>query len=285
MGKGCLYEEREIVRMELASAGTVVICSSPNGRGIFKYAQYLSRLSGGRLITCSNRTGWFIAWEILGIVRYARRIRLADETIFANTRVSPVLWLLIDWRKITVVVHDVMDTVADKARCPGVKDIRRQIAVYINSWIIQNSVRRAGKVVFNSSYTRSQVERWLNKKISRSLVICPPPSFAEQGGSYREVCQDIEQEDVPVILVVTGMTKNKMYGDYQRFYEQLLKKVGGIVKLVLYGVRVDGAEEGFRQWVIENKDLVKVKYRREATELYRNYLSCSLVCSLCTEEG
>ena len=271
--------------MGLASRGTVVVCSSPNERGIFRYADYLSRLTGGRLITCSKRASWFIAWEIFGVVRYAHKMRLADETIFANTRVSPLLWLIIDWKRVTVVVHDVMDTTADKARYGGIKGVRKQIAICVNSWIIQNSVRRAGKVVFNSFYTRSQVERWMSKEFSRSAVIFPPPSFAEQIGCCNEVYQEIEQTNIPMILVVTGMTKNKMCGDYQLFYEELLKKTGGKVKLVLYGIHVDRAQDGFRQWIEANQGLVEVKYKREACELYRDYLSCSLVCSLSTEEG
>lgn len=238
------------------------------------------------MITCGNRASWFIAWEIFGIMRFIDQMRLADETIFANTRVSPFLWHVIDWDRVTVVVHDLMDTVADKAGSEGKKDIRKRIAVYVNSWIIRNSVRRASRVLFNSSYTRSEVEKWMKRELAQGAVISPPPSFAGKIGSCWDGYHESEQKrDLPKILVVTGMTKNKRYGDYRYFYDELKKRLGGRVKLVMYGIDLVRAEIEFQDWVEANKTLVEVKYKRSACELYRDYLKCNLVCSLSAEEG
>ena len=268
------------------SKGSVVVCSSPNGRGIFGYASYLSRLKGGRLITCKNKKGWYILWELLGVLRYTRSIRLADEVIFANTRITPLLWLVIDWERVTVVVHDLMDTSADKGRRRGVKEVKREIAVCVNSWILFNSVRRAGRVIFNSYYTYSEVEKWLNIELIRTAVIFPPPSFAEVINEYRgELQKNRGIAGLQKVLAVTGMTRNKMYGDYKPFHNGLQKEIGRKVKLVLYGISLDKAESEFRQWVEESEGLVEVKYRKESGELIDEYLGCSLVCSLSEEEG
>ena len=273
------------MRKELDYSGSVVVCSSPNGRGIFKYASYLSRLADGRLVTCRSKAGWYVAWEMLGILRYVQAIRLADEVIFANTRVSPLLWLVLDWRKVTVVVHDVMDTTADKERRSGISAGRR-FAVCINSWIMLNSVNKAQRVIFNSHYTRSRVEKWLKKELWRTAVIFPPPSFAGQIHRDGIEMQKTRREgNLPTILVVTGMTKNKMYGDYKQFHKGLQKEYGGRVRMIIYGVSLVSADAGFRQWINESEGLVEVKFRREVRELMDDYLNCSLLCSLSIEEG
>ena len=272
--------------MGFASGGTIVVCSSPNGRGIFKYAVYLSHLKCGRLITCSNRGEWFIAWEIFGVLRYIREMRLAKEIVFANTRVSPLLWLIIDWKKVTVVVHDLMDTNADEMRGSGMKGFKRALAVSVNSWLISSSVRKAERVIFNSRYTRTEVQEWLNRQLKRTAIVFPPPSFSKEVESTGLEYEEREAVKVsPKILVVTGMTKNKRFGDYRRFHEELLEVIGGMGKIVMYGIRLDRADVEFRRWVDESKGWVEVKYRRSAYELYKDYLDCSLVCSLSEKEG
>ena len=271
---------------EMTSESSLVVCSSPNGRGIFGYASYLSKLKAGRLITCRDKRGGYVLWEVLGILKYAHDIRFANEVIFANTRVSPLLWHVINWRRVTVVVHDLMDTSADGERHKGIESVKKKITVCANSWILSNSVKRARKVVFNSNYTRSEVERWLNIKLMRTVVIFPPPSFNEVIKEYRVDSQELRRvASLPKVLAVTGMTRNKMYGDYRPFHDGLQKEVGGKVKLVLYGISLDKAEAEFRQWVDESEDLVEVRYRRKASELVDEYLDCSLVCSLSIEEG
>ena len=274
------------MRTERKSEGSLVVCSSPNGRGIFGYASYLSKLKTGRLITCRDKKGGYVLWELVGVLRYTRAIRLASEVVFANTRVTPLLWHVIDWERVTVVVHDLMDTVADGERQKGIKRFKRQITVCVNSWILSYSVKRAHRVIFNSNYTRTEVERWLNIKLLRAAVIFPPPSFDEWIKDNRIERQEMRgAASLPQVLAVTGMTRNKMYEDYMHFHSGLQKEVGRKVKLVLYGISLDKAEAEFREWVDESGGLVEIRYRRKASELISDYLGCSLFCSLSIEEG
>ncbi len=264
----------------------IIVCSSPNGRGIHNFASYLTNIVRGRLVTCKSNTRWFVAWEMLGIVRYVRMIRMADETVFANTRVSPLLWTLIDWKKITVVVHDLMDTRAERLNDDWKNGIRKKVARRVNSWIIEVSVRKAGKVIFNSRYTETQVSRWLNGKMGRACVIYPPPSFAGIGSelTIEEGSEEVDKGKIK-ILVVTGMTKNKVYEEYRVFHERLQAEIGKIVSLVIYGVQLEKAEVDFQKWVVESNGIVSIKYKRDLRELLSDYLECNLVCSLSIEEG
>lgn len=266
----------------------LVICSSPNGRGIEKYAEYLSRLMGAEIVTCARDTRYFMVWEVFGILRYVRRLRRAEEIVFANTRVSPLLWALIDWQRVTVVVHDLMDTIVEKEGNRKVSHARKEVRIArrINSWFMRVSIIKAGRIVFNSRYTQSEVRRWIGNRDVKGCIISPPPSFERlvRKTSIKEDRQ-VEGNKGLRLLAVTGTSRNKAHEDYASFHRGLEVRIGRGVELVMYGIRLSQTSSQFRDWVVNGEGKVMVKYKREEEELLDDYLDCDFVVSLSSEEG
>lgn len=275
--------------MTLLNKERLVICSSPNGRGIAKYAEYLSDLVNGTLVTCDRKNHRFVLWEALGILRYTRKMTNASEVIFANTRVSPLLWRVLDWGRVTVVVHDVMDTDAervisrDRGICRGIKG---RVIRKMNSWIMRKSIQKASRVIFNSQYTLSEVGRWIGNEYPRSCVISPPPSFEKRIAEMeRGVERESERRKVFKMLAISGTSKNKAHDSYMAFHNELETRIGERVELIIYGIELSKTRSEFRSWVVNENDRVTVKYRRDEDELLCDYLDCDFVVSLSTEEG
>ena len=270
----------------MAQYQRIVVCSSPNGRGISRYADYLTLLVQGRLITCREATRYYVVWELIGILREAKSLVCADEVIFANTRVSPLLWLVLNWEKITVVVHDLMDTDAEKIDSQCQRGIIKWVVVRVNSWIVRESIRRAGRVIFNSSCTESEARQWVKIQPVNSTVIYPPPSFGAfpSVGSV-ELREERGCSQIFQILVVAGMSANKSYDEYKRFQESLRARVEIDVKLIVYGVELRRANSEFNRWVAREGEMVEIKYKKAATELLGDYLSSDLFVSLSRNEG
>lgn len=275
--------------MTLNREKKLVVCSSPNGRGIAKYAEYLGDLVNGTLVTCDKKTHRFVLWEVFGIVRYAEELRGAREVIFANTRVSPLLWKRLDWRRVTVVVHDVMDTDAERvdSRHIGIcREIRGRVIRRVNSWVMKKSIEKANRVIFNSQYTKSEVKRWIGHRHAISCVISPPPSFEKkvvEMGCDLEI--DSERRKPFKMLAISGTSKNKAHETYMSFHRELEARIGESVGLVIYGIELSKTDSQFRSWVEREKDRVEIKYRRNEEELLRDYLECDFVVSLSKEEG
>lgn len=264
----------------------LVVCSSPNGRGIAKYAEYLREMVEGTLITCNKRKRGFVLWEVFGILRYTRELVRAKEVIFTNSRISPLLWMVLDWGGVTVVVHDVMDTNAERICRRGYLGSRIEISREVNSWIMRRSIEKASKIIFNSQYTESEVIRWIGADARRTCVIYPPMSFERLvRGERNRVRQGGEGRKIFKVLAVTGTTKNKAYEGYKEFHECLEARVGMRLEFVIYGIDIRKVASGFASWVVERQDRVTLKYRREEEELMEDYLESDMVVSLSTEEG
>lgn len=264
----------------------LVVCSSPNGRGISKYAAYLSELIEGTLITCGRRTRSFVMWESFGILRYAREIVRAKEVVFVNSRVSPLLWMILDWRKVVIVVHDVMDTDGERMYDSAYLGTKMKIRRAANSWIMKKSIEKAGKIIFNSNYTESEVIRWVGEVHGRTCVIYPPPSFERmiteekvRSGRFEAGRKTLK------LLAVTGTTKNKAYEAYKEFHERLEERLGMPVVFVIYGIELREATADFRRWATRMSDRIMIRFRRKEEELLEDYLDCDIVVSLSTEEG
>lgn len=267
--------------------GTVIICSSPNGRGIAKYAEYLKDLMDGELITCDKKTKRFVLWELFGILSYLRVLRRARLVIFSNTRVSPLLWMFLDWRKVVVVVHDLMDTDAEKWRSRGSRYEERKGLVVrkINSWVMSNSIKKASSLIFNSQYTESEVRRWIGTRCTRSVVVSPPPSLETLVGGRESKENNKKIRNVCKVLAVTGTSKNKAHERYMAFHGELETRLLKKVELIIYGIDLNRARRDFADWVVNQRDRVTVKYRREEEELLEDYLDCDFLVSLSKEEG
>lgn len=277
--------------MSVRKKKRLVICSSPNGRGIEKYAKYISGLLRGSLITCEGMDKGFVLWEFLGILRYTRDIIGAEQVVFTNTRVSPLLWVILDWRRVAVVVHDLMDTDGEILRGSGLisntsAGIRKRVIRKVNSWMVKKSIEQASGVIFNSKYTESEVRRWLGKECARTCVLSPPPSFEKLVMERRHILkQKKEARELVKVLAVTGTSDNKSHEEYMTFHTELESRLGRRVEIIMYGIDLSKTRDEFRKWVANKKDRVRVKYRRSEVELIKDYLDCDFVISLSREEG
>lgn len=216
-----------------------IICSSPNERGIHRYARYLAQeLKEYTLIEAPWGRRFYLAWELIGILSIAKDIRYADSIIFVNTRVSPLLWLIVKWNAVTVVVHDVMDTLH------GSNEVRkeswvRQIKMSVNTWVMRVSIGCAGRVICNSNYTRSIIVGWLGEKFLECTTLRAPLSFESSRLlqlKRKSKVIDLEEDYIDV-LAVSGMSANKSHEAYFRWHRSVNYEAGGKVRLTLYGVK------------------------------------------------
>ena len=265
-----------------------VVCSTPNGRGIHRYALYLSKEVCNYELVAPKRKKRFLWWEMVEIVRHCRKLMKADRVIFVNTRISPLLWPFLRWSKITVVVHDIMDTdgeakvvIMDESLLQGCVRIAR---VRLNSWVFRYSVKHAGSVICNSRYTRENLAIWLDMKYRESTVVHPPLSFRQvlEVGNGRD--KDVTTEVID-ILAVAGMSRNKCVYDYLRWHNEMRKRTNRELKLTIYGVEMERLDEEGIGYINRNGDSIKVKYGRSSDELAKDYLDCSFFLSLSGEEG
>ena len=261
-----------------------IICASPNGRGIHKYAQFLEEeLKESELIQCGYVRGMFVLWELLGIVRHWRKLVRADELVFVNTRVSPLVWLVIDWRKVSVIVHDLMDTSQDQ----GWGEMARgdRIRGYVNTWLIGRSISRAGCVICNSRYTQERLIAWKGESYCKSLVLRPPLTFSRDELSSHQFNGGYAGKECIHFLAVAGMSANKAIEDYFKWHRNVESVTEYKVKLTIYGLTYASLPMDSKEYVYSCAGRIRIKYRRPSQELLRDYLDCTYFLSLSREEG
>lgn len=261
-----------------------IICSSPNGRGIHRYAQFLEeRLKGSELIQCGYVRGMFVWWELVGIVVHLRRLVRADGLVFVNTRVTPLIWLLIDWRKVSVIVHDLMDTSQDR----GWGEIGKgnRIRGYLNTWLIESSISRAGCVICNSRYTQERLIAWKGESFCKSLVLRPPLTFSRDDLSSHECDMGDDRKECIRFLAVAGTSKNKAIEDYFKWHRYVESITENKTNLTIYGLTLASLPTYNRDYVESCDGRIVIKSRRPSQELLRDYLDCTYFLSLSREEG
>ena len=271
------------------SKSTVVICSSPNMRGISRYALgIIATIKDGRVLWCPYRKGLFVFWELFGILRHWSEIRESKCVVFANSRVSPLLWPFVDWNKVVVVVHDLMDTsllnkdmsVAKIIGCLSLKKI-------VNGWLIKQSLNRSKLIVFNSMTTRNQVTQLVRMDEKKYRVLYPAPSFMTKHicAIMRECTRKVDrQKDELNVLAVSGVSPNKCLGDYLRWFDAVSSKIGRTIRLVIYGVDSSALKKDMRD-EFSKRDTIELRYNRPTSELIRSYLQTHLFLSLSCDEG
>lgn len=277
------------VKEQVSIKRVAVICSSPNERGIHQYAKTLNTLiSNSELILCPWKSGNYVAWEMLGLILSYGKFRRFSHYIFCNSRISPLLWPLVRRDRVTVVVHDLMDT--SQGTDGQVERFRllRWMKTMVNTVLIRHSVRRAGSVIVNSAYTRSGLRAWLGKSLPTVHVLHPPPSFGEVKGTLKRPIvgsyQDRDENSINV-LAVAGVTANKSLSDYFTWHREVTEMTDKRVRLTLYGARLRELSLSEREYVVEMAGLIVLKYRERKSVLLSDYLGCDFVISLSSEEG
>ena len=273
----------------LGQDSIMVICSSPNGRGIHQYAKTLhANISESVLISCPWMPGYYLLWELLGIAFSGSKIWEASHVVFCNTRISPLLWPLLRRDKVTVVVHDLMDTSQGSDQDIDRMNPFRWIKVKANTILIRQSVERAGRVISNSAYTRSRLTAWLESSCPPVHVLHPPPSFEAVDAERRiNLVKSVKSraEDVINVLAVAGVTANKSLPDYFTWHQEVSRLTSRPIRLTLYGVRFSDLSLGQRDYVVEMAGLISLEYKRDQDVLLQDYLKCDFLISLSREEG
>lgn len=264
-----------------------VICSTPNGRGIHGYAKYVSELYNYKLIAPKQGCISYLLWETVGIMRELRTLGNAKGLIFANTRVTPFLWPYIKWSRVTVVVHDLMDTLEDRSR------LRRKSQLgyfkrWLNGILLRRSIEAAERVLCNSHHTKNELVKWLGREYEDCCVLTPPLSFREELEDGRiEKWKETEREGEfrLKILAVAGMSANKAHEEYFRLHSILIKEMKIVIEMTIYGIDEKRVKGEFREYVERKKCSLQIKNRRESSELFSDYLECDVLVSLSTDEG
>ena len=208
--------------------------------------------------------------------------------IFTNTRISPLLWPLLRRDKVTIVVHDLMDTSQEGSYSMGQLSFLRWFKVTANTFLIKQSVKRAGRIVSNSAYTRYRLAEWLGNSCPEVHVLHPPPSFrAVDGIRALQVVDRFDDSDERTVnvLAVAGVTTNKSLSDYFIWHKEVSRLARRRVWLKLYGVQFRDLSVGQREYVKEMGGLISLRYRQSESLLLQDYLTCDFLVSLSSEEG
>lgn len=268
-----------MLRNRQAFQDVFVICSSPNGRGIHRYAKGIcTAVNESVLIEKGESLIPAVCWEIIWPLANCKFLSNHARLFIVNTRVSPLLWLRRS--KVIVVVHDAMDTLISRRVVATRLSPLNLFAYLVNTVWIVASIRRSKHVVFNSNATRRCYRKFIGGK--ETSVVYPHPSFDssfDRAGSTRGVVSESYR-----ILSVTGRSRNKALDEYIVFARLLRKRIEGF-KLILVGVEwadlgVDGELEDELA-----KSCIECKRGISDNELVEEYLNCDLYLSLSADEG
>lgn len=273
--------------MKKVSCDTLIFCSSPNNRGIHQYALDMGRIMRDSTLVTPKERSSFILWEIAGILFYYKKMLFAKRVIFANTRITPLLWPFLPRKRMVVVVHDLMDTIFEKDCKAKREGLGKVLKRWVNTWLIVGSIRKAGLVIANSETTRFQLEKHKLIRSSGVVVVRPGPSFgSEEINSYFCLCEEEGVRSRTLnVFTITGKTDNKRSDDYFRLLDMLLVDEGIDAKLVLVGLDIGDLSSNSRSVYDRHRTQVEIRKTVEKETLLEYYLSCDVYVALSAEEG
>lgn len=270
----------------------IVVCSSTNSRGIHQYATRLSGLVGSRTGLFCPWSGSYVLWEQIWIVRHFLKIRKAKLVVFANTRVSPLLWPLIRWSNVAVVVHDLMDTIADSSLKKTCLDTRLSAfgftRVAINTALIKASISNARVLITNSKKTARELQRYYKPKRTQQIVVINPmKSFTFEEIKTAAVYARKAKGRTVKMLAVAGSSRNKAIDDYMHLMKSIVNSgiEGEGIQLVIVGIDRFALDNEARQIFEEMCERIVLVKGIGNTELARLYLESDIFVSTSIDEG
>jgi len=263
----------------------VVVCSSNNGRGIYRYALMLARFIRGASMLLAPKSGRAVMWEIGGIVRHTKELKSAELVVFCNTRISPLLRWTLSGKKVAVVVHDLMDTLYEERDRRGylMREIGRFPIRAINTLLMLISYRRANMVIVNSKTTKDELERHRSLRGKKDIIIFTPEgSFTEN-----EIdCNIISNESKGIELIaVTGVAQNKRHQEYFRLVADLVENGIDDFKLTLVGIDATELSPYCLDIYKRHKQHLVLARRISNESLLASYLGADIFLSVSTNEG
>lgn len=265
----------------------LIICSSPNGRGIHQYALELERGIAGSTILSPKSNERFVLWEMFGIVRSYQKLRDADSLIFANTRVTPLLWGALKKQTLFVVVHDLIDTVLEDRYKDFTEGRLLYIRRRINSWLLVQSISRADIVIANSESTRLDLQKSGLFQSSRVVVLRPGPSFGREIDNGNKIIDTSMRDRFNGlnIFAIAGQSRNKCIDDYFKMFDILGGKAGINAKMTVVGISEKDLPDHSKAVSIKYSGRIEVIKSVKTNELIEYYLGCDVYVSLSDKEG
>ena len=265
---------------------TLIVCSTPNMRGIHNYALGLQKRLCDSVVVGPNKGRFFVYWELVGILGRFLDIWKSGALIFANSRISPLIWPCLARKYVGVVIHDLMDTTMQRGYNAEGEDLLGKGRRKINTWLIVQSLKRADFVIANSSTTKVELVREGIVMGKQVYIVNPAPSF---GGLVRtrhesESLKQCKSGGI-LILGVTGSSENKCLDDYFRMIDAIVMKRRIDICLVLVGVDELGLSREAREIYRRNENTVVLKKGVSKSYLVSLYLSCDVFVSLSSDEG
>lgn len=271
----------------ITQKSVLIICSSPNGRGIHQYAQGLkTRIKGAAILAPHKRVSYSL-WELFVVLVKWKEIKNYDIVVFANSRVSPFIWPLLKTTRVYVVIHDFMDTMVEN-RYRGESEVwHRKIRRIVNTWMIRGSLNRAAGVIVNSNTTRDQLcdTGWGSQ--AKVYVVNPGPSFGENQvqRATREGVTEANFSKRLELLSVTGSTRNKCLGDYFKLVDRLVRDEGIDIAMVLVGVEERDVPKSIVDIYEDNRERITLNKGISSRRLVEMYIDCHAYISLSIDEG
>ena len=259
---------------------SLVICSSANGRGIHRYAQGLQELIDPSEIIEFSGKRLGVVWEMAGILVNVPKLREARRVVFANSRISPLLLLILRKSDLFVVIHDLMDTSDGDSNARN-KSLIDRVRDYVNGGVMRLSCNSSSGVIVNSYSTLEELRWQVKWKPRKVAVIYPRPSF-----SLEEILETNANEGgQSYILAVTGKSRNKNYMAYYRLAELLYLKFGKNIQLKVVGNEYCDLNEYYKAKVDRRGVNVRLFSYVRNIELAEMYAGCVAFVSLSTREG
>jgi len=265
-----------------------VVCSSPNGRGIHRYALGICRANEHCVLLTPSPRSKKVFWELV-YVPFKINIRAKHiDILFCNSRISPFIWRVGKETRLWIVIHDLMDTSLDKQKIDREKGIFRLIRDYVvghvnGHWIWYSTCKSHG-VLANSAYTKELIVQHMLVGPEKIVVIYPEPTFNDLAMvSQRETT--VRYNRMNIVLAVTGVSDNKAHLEYFELAQQLSAMVDSKFKMIIVGITEDDLKRDVQCWLRDNRDIIEVRKGISDASLFRLYLRSSVFISLSRNEG
>lgn len=276
--------------MDLVNSKRVyILCSSPNLRGIHSYAINSLDLFPNSVLLVppgDNRILWLL-WELFYPPFLLLFLR-DSAFIFANTRISPLAFLIRSNNRLICILHDFMDT--SLVRSPESRGL--SVKRLLNSYLISTSLRNAHSVISNSHSTRAEFIKIMPTRQHSCHVLHPQLSFRPDlvtsilqnlRSGQNSLYSDSEQFS-SIYLSVTGTTPNKSPHSYHQLVESLSSNSDGKVLYYLVGIPPDSSIIRSINALMPRLT-IKSLYRVSDFTLLNLYLLSDSFISLSNQEG
>lgn len=269
-----------------------IILSSPNSRGIARYATYLHEtLVPSKLIRPTSPSAFWLLWEFF-VVPFWILYRQPSCVILVNSRLSPLYFLVSPFvrTRIVTVIHDFIDFL-DPFNRKSLGSSAYRLPRYIyHTLLTKIAINFSDRIITNSRSTTRQLLQLYPARIPIVSELKPSLSFDNDSISRSLASLDCSTHKIynPFILAIAGTTPNKALSRYFLFlvanHALLTEKCN---QVIIVGCSEDDLTPSqLRLFTSLSPSLDIRLYRRVSQDLLLQYQStASLFLSLSASEG